>query len=170
MKKIVLVYGCIAGFILAAWMIGFAATGISEDFENGMIYGYASMIIAFSFVYVGIYKYKQQMPEKQITFKQGFLVGLYITLISSTFYVLAWLFVYYNMAPDFMEKYLEFTIGKMKAANAPQSEIDTYIKDMQSFNEMYKNPFVNMAFTYMEVLPVGLLISAISTFLVKRRK
>lgn len=170
MKKIVLVYGSIAGFILAAWMIGFTALGKMEDFENGLIYGYASMIIAFSFIYVGIYKYKAQMPEGQMTFKQGFMVGLFITLIASTFYVLAWLFVYYNMAPDFMEKYMDFTIQKMKTENAPQAEIDTYIKDMKSFNEMYKNPLVNMAFTYMEVLPVGLLMTAISSFLVKRRK
>ena len=170
MKKIILVYGSIAGLILAAWMIGFTALGKMEDFENGMIYGYASMIIAFSFIYVGISKYKAQMPESSITFKQGFMVGLYITLIASTFYVLAWLIVYYTMAPDFMEKYLAFTIEKMKGNNAPQAEIDAYVKEMKSFNEMYKNPLVNMAFTYMEVIPVGLLMSAISSFLIKRRK
>ena len=74
------------------------------------------------------------------------------------------------MAPDFMEKYLAFTIEKMKGNNAPQAEIDAHIKEMKSFNEMYKNPLVNMAFTYMEVIPVGLLMSVISSFLIKRRK
>ncbi|HRD06960.1 MAG TPA: DUF4199 family protein, partial [Saprospiraceae bacterium] len=71
MKRIVLIYGCISGLILAIWMITFTSLGKMEDFDKGMIYGYASMLIAFAFVYVGINKYKVQVLQGPITFKQG---------------------------------------------------------------------------------------------------
>ncbi len=170
MKRIALIYGTIAGLILAVWMITFTSLGKMEDFDNGMIYGYASMIIAFAFVYVGIHKYKVQVVQGPITFKQGFLTGVYITLLAGTFYVVAWLIVYYTMAPDFMDKYMAYTVNKMKSSNMSQVEIDKQVAEMKSFAEMYKNPLVNIAFTYFEVLPVGLLISAISAFIHKIRK
>lgn len=170
MKRIVLIYGCISGLILAIWMITFTSLGKMEDFDKGMIYGYASMLIAFAFVYVGINKYKVQVLQGPITFKQGFMTGLYITLIAATFYVAAWMFVYYTMAPDFMEKYMAYSVNKMKSANMSQVEIDKKVQEMKSFAEMYKNPLVSIFFTYFEVLPVGLLISAISAYIHKIRK
>ena len=170
MKRIALIYGSIAGLILAIWMITFTSLGKMEDFDNGMIYGYASMIIAFAFVYVGINKYKTQVLQGPISFKQGFITGLYITLIASTFYVAAWMIVYHTMAPDFMEKYMAYSINKMKSANVSQVEIDKKVEEMKSFAEMYKNPLVNIGFTYLEVIPVGLLISAISAYIHKIRK
>ena len=80
------------------------------------------------------------------------------------------MFVYYTMAPDFMEKYMAHAVNKMKSANMSQVEIDKKIAEMKSFAEMYKNPLVSIFFTYFEVLPVGLLISAISAYIHKIRK
>ena len=40
---------------------------------------------------------------------------------------------------------------------------------MRDFQEMYKNPVVKVGFTYVEILPVGLLISLLCAALLKRR-
>jgi hypothetical protein len=40
---------------------------------------------------------------------------------------------------------------------------------MEQFQEMYKNPFVKIGVTYMEILPVGLLVSLISAGLLRKR-
>ena len=41
---------------------------------------------------------------------------------------------------------------------------------MDKFNLMYKNPLYNVAFTFMEPLPVGLAVALISAGVLSRRR
>ena len=41
---------------------------------------------------------------------------------------------------------------------------------MKEFQELYKNPIVKIGFTYLEILPVGLLITLLSAAILKRSK
>ena len=61
------------------------------------------MLVAFSLIFVGIKKYRDQHGEGYISFGKGFKIGLLITLIASTIYVITWLIDYYYFMPDFME-------------------------------------------------------------------
>ena len=45
---------------------------------------------------------------------------------------------------------------------------ETQFEEMQQFAKLYKNPIVKIGFTYMEILPVGLLISLLCAALLKR--
>ncbi len=169
MKKIVLVCGLIAGFIST---IGFLYTMISGnlmDFDSGMVYGFASMILAFSLVFVGIKSYRDKQLGGTISFGKAFLTGLYITLIACTVYVLVWQVYYYNFAPDFMEKYTEYTLGQMRENGSSAAEIQAKGVEMGEFSEMYRNPLFNAMMTYMEILPVGLLITLIAALILKRK-
>src|SRR5690606_22760446 len=94
-----------------------------------------------------------------ITFKSAFLTGLYITLLASTVYVLVWLVYYYNFIPDFGERYSQYSIEKLQLAGATASEIEEKRTEMAAFSELYKNPLAVSFFTYLEILPVGLLFS-----------
>jgi len=167
MKKIVIVCGLIAGLIVSAVMIISIATGHSN--ENGMLIGYASMILAFSLVFVGIKNYRDKYNNGIISFGKAFRIGLYIVLIASTMYVVAWLIDYFFFIPDFGEKYAAQMIDKLKASGASQVEIDNQSKEMASFTKMYKNPFFNALITYAEILPVGLVITLISALILKRK-
>ncbi len=134
-----------------------------------MLYGYAAMVVAFSFVFVGIKNYRDKYCNGVITFGKAFKTGFYITLIASTMYVITWLIVYYLFIPDFMEKYSEHIINAAKAAGETASEIDAKIAEMKPYQEMYKNPLFVVLLTYMEILPVGLLITAISALILKKK-
>lgn len=169
MKKNVWIFGLIAGAINAMWLVGFALSGTEIDFDNGELMGYTAMIISFAFIFVGIKNYRDKYQNGAVTFAQAFKVGLYISLIASTIYVLTWLIEFYYFIPDFGEKYAAHMIDKMKSSGAPQAEIDEQVIKMKSFSEMYKNPFINAGLTYMEILPLGLLISLISSFLLKKK-
>ncbi|MBK8698112.1 MAG: DUF4199 domain-containing protein [Saprospiraceae bacterium] len=169
MKKTVLTYGIASGLICAVWMAGFIAMGKFQDFENGMIYGYASMIIAFSLIFVAIHQHKKNYGNGHITFKTAFMIGFYITLIASTMYVLTWLYCYFNVIPDFFDNYLAYSLEKMKADKASTVEIEAYAKQMDDFKESYKNPIFNGLITYTEILPVGLLISLISALILRTK-
>ena len=169
MKKLVLTYGLIAGFIVIAWLLIGVAMGTENMLENGMFFGYTAMLIAFAFIFVAVKNYRNQ-HQGQITFGKAFKIGLYITLIASTMYVLAWLIDYYFFVPDFMEKYASHVLEQMRTSGATASEISAKTAEMASFSEMYKNPLMVILFTYFEILPVGIVVSLITAAFLRTRQ
>jgi hypothetical protein len=170
MKKTVLICGIIAGLITTSMFLGQMILGIKHDFfENGMIYGYTLMILAFAFIFVATKITRDKHNGGQISFGKAFRVGLYVTLIASTIYVGVWLIDYYFFNPDFMEKYSAHVIDKLKASGASEAEINKQTTEMAKFSEMYKNPLFNALLTYSEIVPVGLLVSVISALILKKK-
>lgn len=172
MKKIVLICGLVAGLISTSMFIGLMILGKAghDDFKNGMLYGYTLMILAFSLIFVGTKITRDKYQGGQISFGKAFRVGLYITLIASTIYVLVWLLDYYFFVPDFAEKYAAKMVEELKATGASPEAIAKKTAEMASFSKMYKNPFFNALITYSEILPVGLLVSVISAFILKTKR
>ena len=116
MKKIVIVCGGIAGLIVSATMM--LSTGMcyaSGNFEGSMLLGYASMVLAFSLVFVGIRNYRDKYNQGSISFGKAFKTGFFIILLASTMYVLVWLVNYYFLIPDFADKYSAYMLDKLKA-------------------------------------------------------
>ncbi len=167
MKKNIIIYGLIAGIVVSFLML--FSISIGFDFNIGLLIGYASMLIAFSFVFVGIRNYRDKYNGGVISFSKAFKIGIMIVLIASTIYVIAWLIDYYFFNPDYLEKYAAHMLDKLKASGASQIEIDKQTKEMADFAKMFKNPFFNAMMTYVEILPVGLIVTLISSFILKRK-
>jgi len=173
MKKNIIIYGLIAGIVVSSLMlvnVNYISHGEgSVDYNTSLLIGYASMLIAFSIVFVGIRNYRDKYNGGVISFGKAFKIGLLMTLIVSTMYVVAWLIDYFFFMPDFMEKYSAHMLDKLKTSGASQMEIDKQTKEMAHFAVMYKNPFFNAMITYMEILPVGLIATLISSLILKRK-
>lgn len=171
MKKTIFICGLIAGLISTSLFIGLMILGKAgdADFKNGMLYGYTLMILAFSLIFVGTKITRDKYNGGEISFGKAFRVGLYITLIASTVYVIVWLIDYHFFIPDFAEKYGAHILEKLKASGAGQAEIAKQSAEMTRFSEMYKNPLFNALITYSEILPVGLIVSLISALILKRK-
>ncbi len=173
MKKNIIIYGIIAGIIVSVLMlISVNSTSHREgdfDYNRSLFIGYASMLIAFSLVYVGIRNYRNKYNGGIIGFGKAFQIGIMIVLIASTMYVIAWLIDYFFFIPDFMEKYSAHMIEQLKASGASQTEIDNQTKEMANMSAMMKNPFYNAMMTYLEILPVGLVVTLISSLILKRK-
>ena len=172
MKKVVLTYGLIAGAIVAAFMVyGTYAMNSNPDFEGSMLLGYTGMLVAFSFVFIGVKNYRDKQNHGAITFGKALKIGALISLIASTVYVGVWLIEYYFFFPDFMEKYTDLMLKKMDTATMTASEIKAKTDEMMQYKEMYKNPIWVIVMTYAEVLvPIGLLVPIISALLLKRKQ
>lgn len=170
MKRTILVFGSIAGLIVATVMLISVGLGsCSDNYSGGMIIGYASMLIAFSFVFIGIKNFRDKHNNNTITFGKAFTIGILIALIASTFYVVAWLIDYYCFIPDFMDKYSEHMIEEAKNSGKTAAEIEQQIKEMNSMKEMYKNPLFVILITYCEILPVGLLVTLVSAAILRKK-
>jgi hypothetical protein len=170
MKRIILINGIIAGVIAGGVLTICILLNIANpEFKGSMLIGYASMILAFSLIFIGVKKYRDNENGGVISFGKAFKIGLLIALIGSTIYVLSWLILYHTMVPDYMEKYVAAEIKVMKEKGTPETEIQETMKKMESMQEMYKNPFFMILFTYLEILPVGLLVSLIAALILKRK-
>lgn len=173
MKKNIIIYGLIAGIVVAIPMLivvnGCANAEGGVDFDRSMLIGYASMLIAFSLVFVGIKNYRDKYNGGLITFGKAFKIGFNIVLIASTIYVGTWLIDYFFFIPDFGDKYAAHMLEQLKASGASASEIEKQTAEMAKFSQMYKNPLFNALMTYMEILPVGLIVTLISSLILKRK-
>lgn len=171
MKNIILKYGLGSGIILGAMtaiMLPLCMKGVI-DFSNSELLGYSTMVLCFLFVFFGIRGYREEIGGGSITFGRAFQVGIGITLVSCAIYVLAWEIVYYGFIPDFMDRYAEFTLQKMRDKGEAVDAIVAAEVQMAEFKEMYKNPLFNIAVTFMEVFPVGLIVTLVSAAILRKR-
>jgi hypothetical protein len=170
MKKLILVYGIIAGLIVTGMMAFSTGYYCSKgDFEGGMIYGYSAMIIAFSMIFVAVKSFRDKHNAGVISFGKAFKIGFFISLIASTIYVIGWLINYYFFIPDFMDKYAGAMIAKAKAGGASAQALAKQTADMAQMKEWYKNPLFIILMTYVEILPVGVVVALISALILKRK-
>jgi len=130
--------------------------------------GYSSMLVAFSFIFVGIKNERDKHSGGYISFGKAFKVGLYIALVASSVYVVTWLIEYYMFIPDFMDKYIAHVLREATKDGATAAELKSKKDEMAMYVNMYKNPLGVIVLTYLEVLPIGLIISLIAAAILKR--
>ena len=170
MNRNTIVFGLIAGLISSIWFIFLAFADSSHfNYDNGMVYGYVTMLIALSFVFVGVKNYRDKFNNGSISFGKAFKVGLYISLIASTVYVVMWLIDYYFFIPDFLDTMERSYTAKLEGSGATADELVKHKQEMAQYKEWYKNPFFTAALTYMEILPVGLIMSLSAAVILKRK-
>ena len=172
MKNTVIKYGLISGILISAMMmlsislfhdqIGFGAAGL--------LVGYTTMILAFLLIYFGVRSYRDTIGGGTVRFGRALAIGVLIAAVSSVCYVATWEVMYFKFMPDFMDKYSAHEVEKARASGATEAQIAARKAEMDKFAEEYKNPLYNAAYTFMEPLPVGLIIALVSAGLLSRRR
>jgi Protein of unknown function (DUF4199) len=170
MKKILLTYGLISGAIAAALMLCtatyFHSTG---DTRFGEYFGYTGILLSMIFVFLGVRAYREQVQAGSITFGKAFQVGILITVISCLCYVIAWLFVYHFIMPDFLDKYIAHALEQLQQSGASAEKISKQVAEMESYRKMYENPFLRFIMTFLEPFPVGLLVTLLTAVVLRRK-
>ena len=170
MRKIVLTYGLIAGAILSVLMIISLRFHDQIGFDRALFVGYTTMVVGFLMVFFGVKAYRDSIAPDSLTFGRAFLAGLLITLIATACYVATWQLVQDRLAPDYMDKYATYTLEKAQQSGASAAEIAEKARKMAEFREMYRNPLMNIAFTSLEPLPVGLLFTLVTAGVLSRKR
>lgn len=166
MRKIVLIYGALAGLLMVAmFLISFSLMekGILS-FENSELFGYTTMIIVLSLIFFGIKSFRDKYNTGAMTYWKGFKVGISIAAVASLFYASGWE-IYYNTSDikeTFMQRYTDLTIKKMQHEGKSQKQIDKQLEEMKYFAELYKNPFIRFGITLLEIFPVGFVTTLIA--------
>ncbi len=172
MKKIVLLYGLMAGIIVSGM---FAVTiplwqNGTITFDNSTWVGYTTMVIALSLIFFGIKSYRDNHLGGGISFGTAFKVGIFITLLASLLYCIAWEICYNTIFSDFMVLYGRHMQKALQASGASTVEIAKTMAEFQQSAESYKNPVIRFAMTFMEIFPVGLIITLLSAGLLRKKE
>jgi uncharacterized protein DUF4199 len=168
MKRIVWTFGLIAGGILSVMMI--VTLPFEKEFESSaLVIGYTTMVLSFLSIYFGIRTYRDK-ASRRVGFGRAFGVGVLIAFIASCCYVATWEVISRKFMPDFPAKYEAATIKHLQEGGKSQAEIDAGIAKAKQFTVMYKNPLFNIAMTFIEPMPVGLVIALISAGVLTRKR
>jgi hypothetical protein len=169
MQRIVLTFGLIAGAILSVMMIATVPFLDRIGFDTGTIIGYTTMVMAFLMVFFGIRSYRDNVAGGALSFGRAFRVGILITAVAASCYVLTWQVIYYGFVPDFGERYSAHVLEKERVAGASAEALAAKQAELDRFRELYRNPLMNIAFTFLEVLPVGVVATVASAGILRRR-
>jgi hypothetical protein len=170
MKRTVLVFGLIAGAVLSAMMLATIPFMDRIGFDRGEIIGYTSMVLAFLLIFFGVRSYRDSVAGGTVSFGRALAVGALIASVASVCYVATWQVIYYKITPDFMAKYQAHTLEKARADGATEEAIAKKKAEMDKFANLYRNPAINAAITFVEPLPVGLVIALVSAAALSRRR
>ena len=168
MKRYIFIFGLVLGTILCVnmvYMVNLCYT--NPDFSGNELMGYAAMVLIFSLIFFGVRNYRNKELGGHISFGQAFKTGAFIALIGSTMYVFVWLFYYYLFVPDYLDIYTSHVLKEVPQTDTAALAAKT--KEMAEFKEMYKNPIWVILFTYMEILPLGIVFSLVSALILKKK-
>ena len=169
MKKTVWTFGLISGAILSVMMLATIPFQDAIGYDRGEVIGYTTMVLASLLIFFGIRSYREEVGGT-VSFGRALAVGALITAISSMCYVATWEVIYFKLSPGTLEKYQAHAIVNAKADGKSQAAIDRQLADMKKFAELYKNPFINSAITFLEPLPVGLIMTLVSAGILSRKR
>jgi len=170
MKRTVWTFGLISGAILSVMM---AITVPFEDqigSDRGLIIGYTTMVLSFLLIFFGVRSYRDNVAGGSVSFGRALAVGTLIAVISSLCYVATWEVIYFKFAPDFATKLGAYNIDRAKKSGASPAEVEQKVAEAKRFTERYQNPLFNSAITFLEPMPVGLLIALVSAGVLRRRR
>jgi len=161
MLRTILTYGLIAGLIaggmLSVVVLNFeGATG-----AYGMAIGYLIMLIGLSTIFIAIKRRRDEEQGGVIRFLPALGLGLGISLVAGIVYAMCWDVALHIIGIDaFIDS---FAGGQLKGLSG-----DALAKakaDMEAFRASYHNPLFRLPMTFIEIFPVGVLVSLVSAAL-----
>lgn len=170
MKKTIWTFGLISGAILSVMMLVTIPFASSIGYDRAEIIGYTTLVLAFLLIFFGIRSYRDNVAGGSVRFGQAFKVGALIALIASICYVATWEVIYFKIAPEFSDRFKAARLEKVRASGATAEEIARETAEIERFAVRYRNPFFNAAVTFIEPLPLGLVVALVSAGVLSRRR
>jgi len=172
MKSTITRYGLFAAlFLMAINIIPLFFLGLpeAEDLKNGELIGYTAILISMIFIFLGIRQYRDIENGGQLGFWEAVKIGLGIAALPAIAFGLYNLFYTEVLDPEFFTKYTDFLVNQQSPGKSA-AEIQVLRTTLTEQNEVFKNPFIQFGTMFMSVFLVGVIVSIISAFILKRGK
>ena len=167
MSRYAMIYGALASLVLAAFI---AVTGLLHhqvQWVATLTFGYSVMLVAMSFIFVGVKRYRDVERGGVIRFWPALGLGLSIALISGIAYALLWEVYLALTHYRFMDEYIAATLSHARAEGKSAAQIAALSAQMDAMRASYANPLFRLPMTFVEVAPVGVLVALVSAALLR---
>jgi hypothetical protein len=170
MKKTVLTFGLAAGAFLSAVMLATIPFHDAIGWDRSMFVGYTTMVLAFLMIFFGVRAYRDKVGGGTVRFGRGLAVGVLIGAVASLCYVATWEVLYFTVASDYIVKYQAHMLDKARANGESDDAIAQKKVEMEKFATLYNNPAINAGMTFLEPMPVALIVAFVSAGVLSRRR
>ena len=171
MLRRALSYGTVAGAIVGVPLsvLTIAMNGHAL-LSYGMVIGYTLMLIALSTVFVAIKRHRDVDLGGVIKFWPAFGLGLGISFVAGIIYVAAWETAVAVTHNDFAATYANALIEQERAKGVTGEALAKFTAGMERFKAQYSNPFYRLPMTFIEIFPIGVLVSLVSAGLLRNSR
>ena len=167
MLRKILSCGLIAGIVSGGFLSAVVLMSSHAMSSSGMAIGYASMLIGLSAVFVAIRKRRDEDLGGVIRFLPAFALGLGVSFVAGVVYALAWEFAQAITGMDFAGDYTRQLIEQQKASGVSGEALARFVAEMDQFKQDYAKASYRLPMTFMEIFPVGVLVSLLSAALLR---
>ena len=170
MQKIALTYGILSGAISIAVLILGLVVSEGGSVLTSELFGYLTMLVALSMIFIGIKHYRDQERGGVIRFLPAATMGIAIAAIAAIIYTVVW--ELYLMSSDyrFIDSYVNSAIESKKAAGLAGETLAQEIAELEEMRTSYGKIYIRMPMTFLEIFPVGLIIAILSAALLRNPK
>ena len=169
MIRMILSYGLIAGLLVGV-PLSIITTNAHIGGSWGMVVGYLIMLVALSTVFIAIKRRRDRDQGGVIRFWPAFGLGLGISFVAGVIYVLAWEATVAYTHMDFASVYAQSVIEQQKAKGVSGEALQKVVAQMEQFKVQYADPLYRLPMTFIEIFPVGVLVSLISAALLRNSR
>lgn len=170
MSRIILIFGTAAGLIVAVPMCLLVANAEPGSAATSHLTGYLIMLLALSLVFFGVKRLRDRELGGVIRFVPALLAGLGISAVASVIYVIGWEITLAVTDFAFIDSYSTAAIEAARAKGASAADIEAVTAQMAEFRRQYTNPLFRLPVTFIEIFPVGVLVSLISAALLRNSR
>ncbi|MDQ3144185.1 MAG: DUF4199 domain-containing protein [Pseudomonadota bacterium] len=165
--KYALTYGLLAGLVIIATMLSGILLSGQDSFFSSMVFGYLVMLVALTFIFVGVKRYRDIEQGGVIKFVPALKVGLAIAASAAVAYIVVWEFYLASTDYRFMDDYVAGILRAREAEGASAAAIANEAASLESMRLSYRNPLFRVPMTFLEIFPVGLLVALFSAWLLR---
>jgi hypothetical protein len=170
MSRIILIFGTAAGLIVAVPMCLMVANSEPGSAAHSHVTGYLIMLLALSLVFFGVKRLRDRELGGVIRFVPALLAGLGISAVAGVIYVIGWEITLAVTDFAFVDSYSTAAVEAARAKGASAAEVESVIASMADFRRQYANPFFRLPVTFIEIFPVGVLVSLVSAALLRNSR
>lgn len=170
MLRSILMFGTAAGLLVAAPMFVMLSIFEPSSFAGSQFTGYLIMLLALSLIFVGVKRFRDRTLGGVIKFVPALLMGLGISAVAGLIYVIGWEVTLAMTDFAFINDYSAAMIEAERAKGASAAELEQVTAQMEAFSVQYRNPLFRLPITFLEIFPVGLLVSLISAALLRNSR
>ena len=171
MKKILIKDGIITGVFIILFIIFYYTVFYPLLIKNSEYcsLGLIGLLGSFITTFFGVMEYREKINNRFISFKKAFYIGLLISLIGITLYLLYFTFDYHFMHPSLLEREIAFQTRPERIEELSKLKDHAAIDHISDYKTNYSKPFYFIYYTVGEFIPFGIFMSFISALVLKRK-